>query len=237
VDARRIEGVLERHGRKHVGLAVGVRVGDEIRTIGRGRVDAGRPDAPAADTIFEIGSITKVFTAIVLADMVEEGLVALDDPVTGYLPAGLAPPVRGRPITLRDLATHSSGLPRLPKGLLRLALRERSNPYRGFTHEHLERAIVRTRPRRAPGRRVRYSNYGFGLLGHVLALRVGTTYEELVRERVCRPPASSTRRSPSTPPLSHASRRVTTAAGGPSRTGTFRRSPVRVPSARPSPIC
>ena len=105
--------------------------------------------------------------------MAREGLVALDDPVQKHLPDGVVIPVRGRPITLADLASHTSGLPRLPKGFLRRALREGANPYASFTVEELNAAIPRTKPRRAPGRKVRYSNYGAGLLGHVLALRAG----------------------------------------------------------------
>jgi serine-type D-Ala-D-Ala carboxypeptidase/endopeptidase len=116
-----------------------------------------------------------------------EGLVALEDPAQRYLPPGVELHVRGRPITLVDLATQTSGLPRLPKGLVRSSLRRRSNPYAGFGVEQLQRAISETRPRRRPGEKLSYSNFGFGLLGHVLALRAGTSYEELVRERICEP--------------------------------------------------
>jgi serine-type D-Ala-D-Ala carboxypeptidase/endopeptidase len=183
----RIWEIARRRARKHAGVAIGVDVDGETSTFGLGRVGPDRPQPPAADTIFEIGSITKVFTATLLADMAEEGLVALDDPVQRYLPDDVRPPVRGRPITLVDLATQTSGLPRLPKGLLRRALRESKNPYASFTVADLERAIRETRPRREPGRKVRYSNYGFGLLGHVLARRAGTSYEQLVRDRICGP--------------------------------------------------
>ena len=185
--AERVERVLDKRARKYVGLAVGVRHGEATYTTGRGRVGPDRPEPPDERTIFEIGSITKVFTAILLADMAREGLVALDDPVQRHLPEGVVLPVRGRPITLADLATHTSGLPRLPKGLLRLAMKESKNPYASFTMEQLWAAVPRTRPRREPGRKLRYSNYGPGLLGNVLALRAGTTYEELVAERICRP--------------------------------------------------
>jgi serine-type D-Ala-D-Ala carboxypeptidase/endopeptidase len=183
----RVAGILDRHARKHVGVEVGVWWEGETWTLARGRLGADCPDPPGPDTIFEIGSITKVFTATVLADMAEEGLVVLDDPVQRYLPERVELPVRGRPITLADLAAHTSGLPRLPKGLVGLSLRQRRNPYAGFTDAHLERAIVGARLRDNPGEKVRYSNFGFGLLGYVLALRVGRSYEQLVRERVCVP--------------------------------------------------
>jgi serine-type D-Ala-D-Ala carboxypeptidase/endopeptidase len=182
-----VDAILDRHGRAHVGLVVGVWWDGETWTFVRGRLEAGRPEAPSPATIFEIGSVTKVFTALLLADMAAEGLVGLDDPVQRYLPAHVKLPVRRRPITLLDLATHSSGLPRLPKGLLRLSLRDRTNPYAAFTVGRLERAVRETRPQGPPGEKIRYSNFGFGLLGHVLALRAGRDYEQLVRERICDP--------------------------------------------------
>ena len=183
----RVEGVLDKGAKRHVGLAVGVRQGETAHTTSRGRVADDRPDPPDEHTIFEIGSITKVFTATLLADLAREGLVALDDPVQRHLPDGVELPVRGRPITLTDLATHTSGLPRLPKGVLWHAIRESSNPYANFTVDQLNAAIPRTKPRRPPGKKIRYSNYGAGLLGHVLALRAGMSYEELVAKRITEP--------------------------------------------------
>jgi serine-type D-Ala-D-Ala carboxypeptidase/endopeptidase len=183
----RVAGILDRHAQRHVGVEVGVWWEGETWTFARGRLGADRPEPPGPDTIFEIGSITKVFTATLLADIAEEGLVALDDPVQRYLPKGVELPIRRRPITLADLAAHTSGLPRLPKGLVRLSLKQRRSPYAGFTDAHLERAVVGTRLRGRPGEKARYSNFGFGLLGYVLALRTGQSYEQLVRERICTP--------------------------------------------------
>jgi serine-type D-Ala-D-Ala carboxypeptidase/endopeptidase len=179
----RVGALLERSAVRRTGLVVGVRAdGGAIAYWSRGRL----PDGPRS--IFEIGSITKVFTATVLADMALEGLVALDEPVQELLPAGVRIPARGRPITLEDLATHRSGLPRLPKGLLLPGLtRERRDPYARLDAARLEAAIGATRPRREPGRRSVYSNYGMGLLGYALALRAGTSYERLVRARICEP--------------------------------------------------
>ena len=159
-----------------------VRGGREDGIWHRGRL----PDGPR--TIFEIGSITKVFTATLLADMAREGLVALDDPVQRWLPEGVRMPQRGRAITLEDLTGHRSGLPGLPKGLLLSATtRDRRDPYAGLGPERLEAAIERTAPRKEPGERFRYSNYAVGLLGHLLARRCGVGYERLVRMRLCEP--------------------------------------------------
>jgi serine-type D-Ala-D-Ala carboxypeptidase/endopeptidase len=125
---------------------------------------------------------------VCVADMARGGLVALDDPVQRHLPDGVRLPVRGREITLEELASHHSGLPRLPKGLLWPALtRDRRDPYARFDETRLAAAVAGTRPRREPARKVAYSNYGMGLLGHVLALRAGASYERLVRARTCEP--------------------------------------------------
>jgi len=118
---------------------------------------------------------------------VQEGLLALDDPVQRFLPRGVELPVRGRAITLADLATHTSGLPRLPHGLLLRSLRHRRNPYAWLTADDLYAGLPSTRLRRAPGRRFRYSNLGYGLLGHALTRRAGCDYERLVTERICGP--------------------------------------------------
>lgn len=182
-----VDSILDRRARKHVGVAVGVLWRDERWTGARGRLRAGEAMHVDPRSIFEIGSVTKVFTATLLAEMVEQGLVRLDDPVQRHLPDGVRVPVRGRPITLCDLATQTSGLPRLPPGLFSRSLRQRHDPYADFSEQDLLDALVRTRPKEAPGVRLRYSNFGFGLLGYVLARRSGTSYDELVRHRLCAP--------------------------------------------------
>jgi serine-type D-Ala-D-Ala carboxypeptidase/endopeptidase len=179
--------LLGRHAGRHVGVAVGVLRGDRSWIIGSGTAGPGRPSPPLADTIFEIGSVTKVFTATLLAALVEDGMVTLEDPVQKYLPAGVQLPVRGRPITLADLATHTAGLPRLPHGFILRSVRHRRNPYAWFTTDDLYTGLRSMRLRREPGGRPRYSNLGYGLLGHVLGVRGGRTYEQLIQERICRP--------------------------------------------------
>jgi CubicO group peptidase (beta-lactamase class C family) len=138
-----------------------------------------------ADSVFEIGSITKVFTAILLADMDDRGEVKLDDPIAKYLPSNMRVPERsGRKITLLDLSTQTSGLPRLPDNLKPGDMR---NPYVDYTVEQLYEFLSRHELRRDPGAEFEYSNLGVGLLGHVLALRAGKPYEALVKERILDP--------------------------------------------------
>jgi serine-type D-Ala-D-Ala carboxypeptidase/endopeptidase len=175
--------------RKHVGVVVGCRRGAAVSIRGSGQVRGdGSPDdhVPGGETIFQIGSITKVFTALLLADAVTRGEVTLDEPVAELLP-GVTVPQRGRAITLGDLASHTSGLPRLPKGLLRQGLRNRRDPYANFTTLDLIAALATTRLKREPGAKVRYSNFGAALLGEALSRRIGQSYESLVQSRICTP--------------------------------------------------
>ena len=148
-------------------------------------------DAPDGRTLFEIGSITKPFTGIVLADMVERGEAKLDEPLSALLPEP-SPRWPRREPTLLELATHRSGL---PGGLRRMTLQEaafafglrRSDPWANLDVADFDRMIVDVAPRRPPGGKLRYSNLGFALLGRALAHRADTDYETLVRERVCTP--------------------------------------------------
>jgi serine-type D-Ala-D-Ala carboxypeptidase/endopeptidase len=176
-----------RSGRR-VGLVIGCLAGDEQRAVGYGHVHTGAPDQPDGGTIFEIGSVTKVFTGLLLADLVEQGLVGLDDPLSRHLPASVrVPTFKGHQITLGDLASHAGGLPHDPKGTLGRWLRDRRNPQAALSVEELYAGLAQTRLRRRPGGRVKYSNLGAGLLGQVLARAAGQSYEQLVRGRICLP--------------------------------------------------
>ena len=171
--------------KQSVGIVVGV-----IEPAGRRVVAYGHPAANDTrplngDTLFEIGSITKVFTSLLLADAVERGEVALTDPVAKFLPATVKVPERGgRSITLVDLSTHTSGLPRLPTNF---APKDAANPYADYSVENLYAFLSGYRLTRDIGTEYEYSNLGGGLLGHALALRARTDYEALVRARVTTP--------------------------------------------------
>ena len=184
-EIRRIltERIDEEH--RSVGIVVGVVEPGGRRVVGYGRLATDDVRRPDGDTVFEIGSITKVFTSIILADMVERGEVALDDPVQRLLPADVRVPTRnGAAITLLHLATHSSGLPRLPENL---DPADPANPYADYTVAQLYAFLSSHELGRDIGETVEYSNLGVGLLGHALATRADSDYETLVRGRVLRP--------------------------------------------------
>ncbi|HJU87796.1 MAG TPA: serine hydrolase domain-containing protein [Gemmatimonadaceae bacterium] len=136
-------------------------------------------------TLFEIGSITKVFTGTLLAHMVQRGEVKLDDPVQKFFPSSpRMPRLNGRSITLGDLATQHSGLPRVPDNL-RPA--NRRNPYADYSADSLLAFLSRYRLTRPPGESFEYSNLGVGLLGLALARRAGSCYEALLIARMLGP--------------------------------------------------
>jgi len=171
--------------KRTVGIVVGLIDSNGSRVIGYGQLDEKSPGTPGADTVYEIGSVSKVFTSLLLADMVTRGKVALDDPVAKYLPSSVTMPSRnGKQITLVDLATHTSGLPRIPSNL---KPSHADNPYADYTVENLYTFLSSYQLTRDPGDKYEYSNLGGGLLGHVLALRAGKDYETLLRERVLTP--------------------------------------------------
>jgi CubicO group peptidase (beta-lactamase class C family) len=136
-------------------------------------------------TVFEIASLTKVLTALVLADMANRGRVKLDSPVSTCLPDGVQIPQHaGKQITFLDLATHTSGLPLRPTNL---ASQTALNKYAGYTVQQLYEGLATFELPREPGTKFEYSNWAFALLGHALGHCAGTSYEALLAERVTRP--------------------------------------------------
>lgn len=137
------------------------------------------------NTVFEIGSITKAFTGTLLAEAVRRGEVKLDDPISKFLPKTVKTPTRGgKEITLLDLATHTSALPRLPANF---APKDNQNPYADYTVEQMYDFLSKFTPTRDIGAQYDYSNLGMGLLGHILSLRAGMSYEDLVKTRILKP--------------------------------------------------
>ena len=136
------------------------------------------------NTFFNIGSITKTFTTLLLADMVKQGIVNLNDPVEKFLPPSVkVPQFNGKKITLEDLADHTSGLPEWPSNVWLNNTVGDINPNYNVTQ--LYQALSDTKLTREPGAQVQYSSFGIGLLGHILSLESdGISYEELVKDRI-----------------------------------------------------
>jgi serine-type D-Ala-D-Ala carboxypeptidase/endopeptidase len=175
-----------------IGIVVGIIEPHKRRVVVYGSLEKGDPRSLDGDTLFEIGSITKVFTALIAADMAQRDELRLDDPIAKYLPTNVKVPERqGRQITLIDLATHTSGLPRMPENF---HPKDPNNPYADYSLDALYSFLSSHELRRDIGIKYVYSNLGFGLLGLGLAQRAGVDYEQLVVKRICDPLGMSSTR-------------------------------------------
>ncbi len=165
---------------KHQSLFVGIVDENDVEYYYYG--ETAKDENPIDEnTIFEIGSVTKVFTTLILADMVEKGEVNLNDPIDKFLPEGVSTPSKnGRTITLFDLATHSSGLPRMPDNFPISDMNEQFQ----YDREEMYDSLSKVELSREIGSEYEYSNFGVSLLGHILSLQAGQSYEELLQERV-----------------------------------------------------
>ena len=177
--------------RGRVGLVVGAVAHGEEVLLGFGQCGLADSRVPDADTVFEIGSISKVFTGILLAKRVESGELKLDSRVADLLPQGWSLSEEARETTLRHCTTHTSGFPRLPANYLSVANLGRmlfgGDPYRGYSEEQFRDALATVELEFKPGAESRYSNYAVGLLGFVLATQNGSDYETLVKSEICEP--------------------------------------------------
>jgi D-alanyl-D-alanine-carboxypeptidase/D-alanyl-D-alanine-endopeptidase len=177
------------------GMVIGMIADDpqERWVVGYGKLSATDERVPDGDTIFEIGSITKVFTGTLLAQAALSGEVQMDDPISLYLPQGVvAPEYEGKSISLLDLATHYSGLPPF----------NTTNLCEEYTVDQMYAFLSEYHLTRAPGSIYEYSNMGFGLLGELLARRAGQAdYEALLLERICRPLGMDSTRIQLTPEM------------------------------------
>ncbi|MBE0712493.1 MAG: serine hydrolase [Candidatus Aminicenantes bacterium] len=186
VDSKEIQQILKEaiDNRRTVGIVVGIVHADGINIFSNGKTSRDGRNVDG-DSVFEIGSVTKTFTATLLADMVKRGLAGLDDPVSKYLPDTVKVPLRGgREITLLALATQRSGLPRMPTNFKPA---DPENPYADYTVEKMYEFLSSYQLPRDIGEKYEYSNLGAGLLGHILARKAGQSYEVLLAERIFRP--------------------------------------------------
>lgn len=168
-----------------VGVVIGMVEADGAVFWSHGETARGNGIAPDPTTIYEIGSITKVFTALLLAGRVAEGAFALGDPIDVLLPEGATAPTLGDAvITLEQLAMHISGLPRLPSNL---RPDDDGDPYIDYDSARALAFLAAHELSRAPGSEYEYSNYAAGLLGDLLAHDLAVSYEAALRSRILDP--------------------------------------------------
>ncbi len=159
--------------------------GDVIENFNYGNTKLENGKTVNENSVYEIGSITKVFTCIILADEVLKGNMGLDDPVSKYLPKKFKAIMgENREITLKDLATHTSGLPRMPTNF---NPKDSKNPFADYTVSNLYEFLESYELPRLVGVQYEYSNLAMGLLGHILELKTGKSYSELIKERITKP--------------------------------------------------
>lgn len=179
------------------GIVIGLINGDDVRYYSFGVKSLTTTEAITEHTIFEIGSISKTFTGILLANEVVHGKVRLDDPLQKYLPAGVTAPTRnGQSIKLVNLSNHTSALPRLPDNFTPA---NPANPYADYTEKQLYDFLKGYSLPRDIGSDYEYSNYAVGLLGHVLATQKKATYEKLMVDVIADPLGMSNTRVALTP--------------------------------------
>ncbi|GGA29443.1 serine hydrolase [Dyella nitratireducens] len=163
-------------------LVIGVVDGDHSQIYTYGKLTDGK--APTADTVFEIGSITKTFTATLLAEAVTKNELRLDQPVASLLPDFKIPSRNGKPITLGELGMQDSGLPRLPTNFHPAHM---DDPYADYSLDLLKAFLATYSLPRDPGENYEYSNLGAALLGYALGRHAGSSYDKLVQAWIFMP--------------------------------------------------
>ncbi|HLX90254.1 MAG TPA: serine hydrolase domain-containing protein [Puia sp.] len=168
-----------------VGLSIGILKDGKTYFYGYGETVKGNNQIPNEHTLYEIGSLSKTFTAILLADAANDGLVKLDDPISKYLPDSIPElSYEGIPITLKTLSNHSSGIPRMPNNFQPA---DNSNPYKDYDDNKLFSFYKNFKPARKPGETYEYSNVAAGTLGVIMEKVERDSYENLFQKKICQP--------------------------------------------------
>jgi len=169
-----------------VGLSIGILKEGRETIYGYGTTAKDNHQIPGAGSIYEIGSITKTFTATLLAYYVLNHQVSLSDPITKYLPDSVATNKNLQGITLQMLSNHTSGLTRMPDNLP-LTKADMMNPYKSYSKEKLFAYLKDCKLESTPGEKYAYSNLAVGLLGTILERVSGLSYEQMVKTIICQP--------------------------------------------------
>ena len=185
---KRVDSVARQYINKvnTVGLCIGILKDGKITAYGYGETEKGNKQLPTAKTIFEIASITKTFTATLLAWYVNEKKLSLSDPITKYLPDSVAANPAIQSITVQMLSNHTSGLPRLPDNLV-LNGPDSLNPYKYYSKDMMYSWLKTCNLQSKPGEAYAYSNLAVALLGNILEDITHKSYEQMVQEIICKP--------------------------------------------------
>ncbi|MGV3774721.1 MAG: serine hydrolase domain-containing protein [Verrucomicrobiales bacterium] len=170
-------------GHSHAGLMIAVSTRSNTFYKGFAITET---NAPSKESIYEIGSITKLFTAALLAKLEADGVVSSTNTVAQLLPNTVTMGAGFTNITLNHLATHTAGLPRLPENLLKQT-KDPRNPYKEYSTNELYADLATVKLENSPGEKLGYSNFGYGLFGHLLELRSGKDYSAMVHDYLIEP--------------------------------------------------
>ena len=168
---KQVEGYMP-----NISMVIGIVSPNGTQVYSYGNISKTNSTYVNGDSIFDIGSITKTFTTILLMDMVNHSLINLDDRIEDYLPETVkVPTYYGHKITIENLATHTSGLPDFPTNW---------NRNQSYTNEQVYSFLSNITLQSEPGVFANYSDFGMGLLGHILSTKAGVSYEDLVKDRI-----------------------------------------------------
>ncbi len=168
-------------------LAVAVFHKNKYKTFLYGETEKGNSTLPTENTLYEIGSITKVFTATLLAELVTKGIIQLDDPITPFLPDSVSsnPSLKG--ITFKTLANHTAGLPRMADNWNRIAGFDEKDPFAVYDQKALFGFLKGYKASHEPGEEYEYSNLGYGLLTELIAIVSKKPYTQCLQEIISAP--------------------------------------------------
>lgn len=170
---------------ENAGVSIGIVKGDKEANYCYGKKNKLTDSPIDTNTIYEIGSITKLFTSLILAEEVVNGKMQLSEKLSGCFPGEMVSKDCSN-ISLLQLATHSSGLPRLADNFWP-SVKDKKNPYNNYSEFYLLDYLTIAKPYNAIGTRYNYSNVGAGLLGFILCQKKKSTYEKMVKENICSP--------------------------------------------------
>lgn len=168
-------------------LAIGVIHRNKVSTFFYGETEKNNDTLPTATTLYELGSITKTFTATLLADLVEKNIISLDDSISKFLPDSVKSNPDIQKITFKSLANHTSGLPRMALNWNTGSKFVESDPYAHYDQTELFSFLKNFKATKEVGEEYEYSNIGYGLLGELITIITKKTYAQNIEEVITKP--------------------------------------------------